>query len=282
MKLTHANYYGPRANWAYMSKSQFNGWSKCEAATLAELRGEYTRPESNAFLVGSYVDAALDSPKVLEQFLAEHPEIINSRTKELKADFQHAQYMVERVKSSRLASMLLDGTKQYILRGKIAGVPFRGKADCILSPKQCELIMKEFPQTENVLGGIFTEGCIVDLKTTKDFDPVWSERDMRKVSWIEYYGYVYQGAIYRELYRQMHGKTLPFVIVAVSKEKEPNVDAFSIPPEELDAGLRIVEENAPIYQAVKDGKREPIRCGECEYCRRTKVLTGIRNYKEDM
>lgn len=280
MTLNHDNYYGPEANWEYMSKSQFSSWQRCEAATLAELRGEYTRPDSTALLVGSFVDAALDSQTELDKFVSEHPEIINSRTKELKADFQGAQYMVERVKSSRLLSMLLDGEKQAILHGTIAGVKFRGKADVILSPQQCELIQKEFPQTVNVLGGMFTDGCIVDLKTTKDFDPVWSEREGRKVSWIEYYGYVYQGAIYRELYRQMYGKTLPFVIVAVSKEKEPDIGTFWIPPEELDAGLRIVEENAPVFEEVKRGRREPIRCESCEWCRRSRVLTGIRSYKE--
>lgn len=280
MTLTQENYYSQKANVAYMSKSQFGSWQRCEAATLAELKGEFTRPDSIALAVGSYVDAALDSQQELVKFIAEHPEILNSRTKELKADFVKAQEMVDRVKADRLMSMLLDGEKQVILKGKIAGVPFRGKADVILSPEQCERIMREFPQTAEILGGPFTEGCIVDLKTTRDFEPVWSDSEGRKVSWIEHWGYVLQAAIYRELFRQMYGKTLPFVIVAVTKTATPDIGAFYIPPTEIDAGLHIVEENAPIYQEVKKGKRAPIRCEECEYCRKTRVLTGIANYKE--
>ena len=40
MKLTHENYYSPEANQAYMSVSQFKAFDRCEAAALAELRGE--------------------------------------------------------------------------------------------------------------------------------------------------------------------------------------------------------------------------------------------------
>lgn len=279
MRLTKGNYYGPKANWEFMSKSQYSSWARCEAATLAELRGEFARPESVALAVGSLVDAALDSPKELEKFLAEHPEICK-KDGTLKADFVQGLQLAERVKSDRLMSLLLNGKKQKILHGSIAGVPFRGKADVVLSARQCELIMNEFPETETVLGGIFTEGCLVDFKTSKDFEPIWSDREGHKISWIQHWGYVYQGAIYRELFRQMYGKVLPFVIVAVSKEKEPDVGAFWIPPEELDAGLRIVEENAPMFEDVKRGRREPIRCEGCEYCRQTRKLTGIKNYKE--
>lgn len=282
MRLTQKNYYGPQANWAYMSKSQFGSFARCEAATLAELSGEFKPEPSVALLVGSYVDAALTSPKELEAFLTEHPEVLNSRTGELKADFKQAQLMVDRVKRDELFRMLTKGKSQVILKGEIGGVAFRGKADFILSAEQCRAIMEAFPETTEVLGGPFTEGCIVDLKSCKDFEMVWSETEGRKVSFIEAWNYVSQGAIYRELYRQMTGKTLPFVIVAVTKEKETDLDAFYIPHAEMDAALRIVEDNAPIYNEVKAGLREPIRCESCAYCRRTKKLTRIKNYKEDI
>jgi hypothetical protein len=281
MRLTQKNYYGPKANWAYMSKSQFGSFARCEAATMAELSGEFKPEPSAALLVGSYVDAALTSKQELDAFLAEHPEVLNSRTGELKADFKQAQLMVDRVKQDELFRMLTNGKSQVILKGEIAGVAFRGKADFILSAEQCRAIMAAFPETAEVLGGPFTEGCIVDLKSTKDFEMVWSEKNGCKVSWIEAWDYVSQGAIYRELYRQMTGKTLPFVIVAVTKEKETDLDAFYIPQTELDAALRIVEDNAPMYNEVKAGLRDPIRCESCAYCRRTKKLTKIKNYKEE-
>lgn len=57
MNLTNANYYSLEANREFMSVSQLKSFLKCEAAAMAELRGEYTRPTTTALLVGSFVDA---------------------------------------------------------------------------------------------------------------------------------------------------------------------------------------------------------------------------------
>ena len=56
-KLTAENYYSPEMNWRYMSASQFKAFKRCEAAAMAELRGELERKETTALLVGSYVDS---------------------------------------------------------------------------------------------------------------------------------------------------------------------------------------------------------------------------------
>lgn len=288
MKLTQSNYYGPKANQLYMSKSQFSGWQRCEAATLAELKGEYKPEPSTALLVGGYIDAALDSPEELERFKAEHPEILNSRTGELKSDYKQAELIVERCKSDRLFSLLTGNApethdhveRQAILVGEIGGVKFRGKADFLLDETACKIIMAEFPGTSEALGGPFTEGAIVDLKSTRDFNPVWVESEGRKVNWISAWDYEMQGAIYRELYRQMAGKVLPFVIIAATKEKVTDLDALYIPSNELDAALQFVEGQAPLYNMVKRGKTVPIRCERCEYCKTTRKLTEIKNYKE--
>ena len=44
--VTSENYYAPETNMAYMGSSQFKSFQRCEAATLAELRGclLYTSP----------------------------------------------------------------------------------------------------------------------------------------------------------------------------------------------------------------------------------------------
>ena len=288
MKLTQKNYYGPKANQLYMSKSQFSNWQRCEAATLAELKGEYTPEPSTALLAGGYIDAAMDSEEELERFKAEHPEILNSRTGELKADFKQAEQIVARCKSDRLFSLLTGNApetrhhvkRQVILVGEIGGVPFRGKADFLLDETACKIVMKEFPDTSEVLGGIFTEGCIVDLKSARDFAPVWSDSEGRKVNWISAWDYEMQGGIYRELYRQMTGKVLPFIITAATKEKVTDLDALYIPNPDLDAALQFVEEQAPLYENVKQGRAVPIRCEHCDYCKATRKLTKIRNYKE--
>jgi len=47
--LNSENYYSLEANRAFMSYSQFKSFQECEAAALAEVRGEYTPPTSPAF-----------------------------------------------------------------------------------------------------------------------------------------------------------------------------------------------------------------------------------------
>lgn len=55
--VTAENYYSPEMNMAYMGSTQFKAFEKCEAAALAELKGEYHPPSSTVLLVGGYIDA---------------------------------------------------------------------------------------------------------------------------------------------------------------------------------------------------------------------------------
>ena len=57
MTLTSSNYYTPEANREYWSVSLFKAFDKCEASGLAQARGQYEREETDALLIGSYVDA---------------------------------------------------------------------------------------------------------------------------------------------------------------------------------------------------------------------------------
>lgn len=275
MKLTEQNYYGREAAQKWMSASQFKAFMKCESAALAEVRGEYVRPTSTALLVGSYVDSKLEGPESFEAFQAEHPEIFK-KDGSLKADYVQAEEIYQRIVSDRLMSLLLSGKKQVIVTGKIAGVPFRGKMDSLLDVETCKVIMEEFPETRDVLGHIFCTGAIVDGKVMKDFAPVWSDSEGCKLHWIDAWLYPIQAAIYQKL----EGGHKPFILAAASKEVGTDLVANYIPQNELDAALQTVETFAPIYQAIKEGKREPVGCGHCEWCRRTKKLTGIVNYKE--
>lgn len=71
--VTAENYYSPEMNMAYMGSTQFKAFEKCEAAALAELKGEYHPPSSTALLVGGYIDAWFSGELPLYQ--AQHPEI---------------------------------------------------------------------------------------------------------------------------------------------------------------------------------------------------------------
>ena len=271
LKLTADNYYGPEANLQYMSASQFKSFRKCEAAALAELKGEWGRKETLALLVGSYVDAYFGNE--LEQFKAEHPEIY-TKQKTLKADFEKAHAICERLNRDELSRLLLAGKHQTIKTGKIAGVWYKMKSDSLLSARQVEAICKKFPEVRSIVP--FGGAMIVDLKCMKDFEDIWDEDQHEKVSFAEYWGYDIQGAIYQKI----DGRMLPFVIVGATKESATDIEAMYIPDEDLEFALSEVEALSPRYDAIKRGEIEPEGCGKCAYCRSRKRLTGIKHYKK--
>lgn len=192
----------------------------------------------------------------------------------LKAEYVKATEVVARLQADDLYSLLMSGKKQVIRTGTIAGVPFKIKIDSLLDADTCAKIVAEFPNAAAALG--LCDGAIVDQKAMASMESVWSAEDHCKVPFVEYYGYDIQGAIYQHI----EGHMLPFVLAVGTKETEPDLAAMYIDDTDLAAALAVVEDNAPRYQAIKEGKIQPTRCEHCAYCRATKRLTSILNYKE--
>lgn len=254
--LTAENYFSAEANMKYMGSSQFKSFLKCEAAALAELRGEYERPVTDALLIGSYVDAHFEG--TLDIFKAHHQKELFKKDGELKIQYKRAEEMINRAEKDEVFMNFMSGQKQVIMTGVIADVPFKIKIDSYSPGK-----------------------CITDLKCVKDFNLIWNEEKHTKQHFINYWGYDLQGAIYREIVRQNTGQTLPFYIDAITKEDPPDIDNLWIPPEDMDDALNEVISLAPRFQKIKNGEIQPQRCGKCAYCRFTKILTAPRNYHED-
>ena len=247
ISLTSENYHTTTANNDYWSVSLFKAFDKCEASGLAMVRGEYEREQTTSLLVGSYVDAYVSGTQTA--FIEQHPEIFNSRTGELKADYRKADELIRTIESQPLMVEFLTGQKQTIMSAELFDVPWKIKID--------------------VHGG----DRIVDLKTVKDFEPLYKE-GFGRVPWIEYWGYDIQGAIYQKIEQIASGRTepLPFYIVAITKEKVPDVAVIQIPQHVLDTALKVVESKIDRFDLVKHGDIEPNRCGKCDYCKRTKKL----------
>lgn len=270
LKLTNENYYSHEANMEYMSASQYKAFNRCEAAAMAELRGELVRGETTALLVGSFVDAYFSGE--LEQFTAAHPEI-HKRDGTLKAEFAKATEIISRLEQDELAAMLLSGSHQVIKTGQIGGVWFKAKFDSLLSEKQVAEICEKFPKVRELVP--FGGSMIVDLKCMRDFQPIWDDTLQEKVSFADFWGYDIQGAIYQEL----DGKYSPFVIIAATKEVETDIEALHIPDEDLLNALDSVTENAPRYAAIKRGEIAAVGCGKCPYCRSVKKLDSIKHFR---
>ena len=253
--LTSENYFSFENNMKYMGSSQFKAFQKCEAAALAEIKGEYVRPMSDPLLIGSFVDAYFEG--TLDIFKNNHKEVFK-KDGTLKSQYKHAEYMIQRAERDEKFMGYMSGEKQKIFTGKIAGVPFKIKVDS------------------------YHPSCIVDLKCVKDFKSIWNEEKHKKEHFIIYWGYHIQGAIYREIARQNTGNTPLFYIAALTKENpEPDMQLYWIPDNILDDALDEVRSLAPRFQKIKNGEITPQRCEKCAWCRRTKVLTAPVNFLEE-
>lgn len=254
MEINNTNYYSSEANRKYWSVSQFKAFDRCEARGFAESMGVYVREETDALLIGSYVDAYFSGE--LPEFVEEHrSQMFNKRTGELLAKFQHADEIIETVtKQPLMLDYLTNGEKQVVETAELFGLPWKIKMD------------------------VYNGERIVDLKVVKDFADIYDPGYGRR-SWIEYWGYDVQGAVYQKVVETVTGKKLPFYLAAVTKEKVPDVNVIEIPQHILDAALGMVEAKIERFDLIKTGQVEPIRCEHCDYCKSSKVLVCPEVYE---
>ena len=152
---------------------------------------------------------------------------------------------------------MLEGDKQVIMTAELEGLPWKIKLD------------------------VYNGERIVDMKTVRDFGDMWDETIGSRRSWLEYWNYDIQGAIYQRVVEAVTGKRLPFYIAAVTKEKVPDVAVIEIPQHILDAAYNLVQAKIERFDLIKSGEVEPIRCERCEYCKSTKILMEPEVYEID-
>ncbi|HFR4576650.1 TPA: PD-(D/E)XK nuclease-like domain-containing protein [Streptococcus suis] len=267
--LTQDNYYDDKD---YMSVSRFKQYLECEAKALALDTGKWIdERDQKPLIFGNYVHSYFESKEAHEKFLEEHQSDIFSSRKPygLLADYKLADKVIATLETDELFNNLYHGRKgdqvekEMIVTGTIAGVPFKGKIDSINH----------------------TRNYIVDLKTMKTiYGEEWCQELKRKVPGaianIINYNYHVQGAVYQELLRQMTGRSYRPLIVAVSKENEPDKEILGLDEETLSEGLEYVSERVSHIWDVVTGKIGPTKCGKCDYCRSKKKLNRIVTISE--
>ena len=250
MGLTSKYYFSSNNNVKYCGSTQFKRFLQCPARAMAILEGKLQEEESTALLVGSFVDSWFEG--TLDQFKEEHPNIFK-RDGSLKAEYEKANEIIERVSKDELFMKYMSGKKQVIKTGTIEGVPFKIKIDSYHKGK-----------------------AIVDLKVIKDFKPIWNEDLAIKEDFIHAWGYHYQAAIYQAI----EGNKLPFYICAVTKETEPDLAVIEIPQAWIDDAMEVIKNHIGVIQAIKQGAIEADRCERCDYCKSTKKLTRVISAEE--
>lgn len=260
--LTDDNYLSSEMNRKYSGSSQIKAFIECEAREMAILNGEWAKEESSeAMLQGSYVHAWSEGK--LQEFIAEHPEIMASKGKNaggLKASFQICDTIIDVLKNDKaIYSIISQCEKEFIYTGEIFGLPIKIKVDLLNKEKK----------------------YFADLKVMRNIsDYVWSDYFRRKVNFILAWRYDWQMAIYCEIIRQNLGSYFTPHIIAVSKEEVPDKALIVFETEDenslKDFVKTTLEELEPYILRVKElkeGQAEPIRCERCDYCKSTKMIT---------
>lgn len=251
--LTEDNYYSLEADREYMSVSQFKlfngtyGRIGCEYAAVEHLEGRWKEEPTQAMMIGSYVDSYFEGS--LDGFRIRNPEIF-TRTGDLKAPFKKAEEIIERVERDSYFMKYMSGEKQVIMTGELFGCPWKIKMDSYLE-------------------GI----AIVDLKVMASITKLEWVRDLGYLDFVQYWNYDVQGAVYQEIVYQNTGHRLPFYIAAATKEAEPDIRIIHVTQNYLDEALKLVEYNLPRILEVKEGRRKPDRCDQCNCCRHNRILS---------
>ena len=248
MNLIQGNYHSIEANKAYWSVSQFKSFQNCQASAMAELTGEYIRPETDALLMGSYVDACFSDLATLDAFTANHAEQLFTKKGELRSQYRKADEAIQRAERDEVFMDYMSGEKQKIMTAELFGVEWKVKIDCLHDDK------------------------IVDLKYMRDMGNVYKGGEWKP--FVMAYGYDLQGYIYQQVVEQNTGKHLPFYLAVITKEDPADIQLIHISDKFLNVNKGLVEHYLPIFDAIKQGKEEPERCEACAYCKGTKTLTG--------
>lgn len=197
-QLSSQNYHSNEANQHYMSVSQFKSAMECEARTLAEVRGEFSRPPSTALLVGSYLHAAFESEKAFTEFKELNHHIIYNNRGNKYRDYEKADDMIETIKNDKFCMFALQGENEAIFTGELFGVEWKIKVDNI-----------------NHERGFFS-----DLKSTQELRKrYWSEKYNTWVSFVQAFDYVLQmGCIERSFFK-IQGVTMIHTLWQLQKNR---------------------------------------------------------------
>ena len=260
--LNKHNYHDHETSKMFMSWSLFKmlapAFGGCEAKGMAFIRGEYKEEQTEAMLLGSFVDAYMSGE--MTEFVAKNPDIALKSgpnkgcfKEKFNNAFLNAFPIIDNDPTIKAG---LEGSKQEIITGELFGMTWKAKID------------------------VYRNGLITDLKYTAEvFGKVWNKELSCFQSTIENYGYFYQLSIYAQLAEQSTGNPHNGQLVVITKETPPDRAVIILPREAMDAKLLTLSHHAERVKQVWKGLAEPAQCGACAYCRKVKKAS-IYNYKE--
>lgn len=267
-KLCEETYFSKENELKYSGSTQIKSFLECPAKTLATLKGEWEESKSQAFLVGGYIDAAISG--TLDVYKAKHPEMFK-KDGTLKSEYIKAEYVLERIQRDKLFWKYVSGDHQTIMTAS-----YNLETNEWSKEKEGNNIIP----IKIKIDSYFPEKAIVDFKYVKDFNPIWNEKEKEKQNFIDYWKYTWQSALYQKVVEVNTGKKLPCFIAAATKEEEPDLVLLSIGQDVLDEKILALEEVLSYIYNLKHNIIKAERCEHCDYCKATKVLTKIIDYRD--
>lgn len=253
-KLNRQNYHSIEANVNYWSASLVKEFLSCESRAMATLSGEYERSQTEALMVGSYVDAAFESESAFKRFCTEYSCKIYKRSGDRRAEYVKADEMIRRAKSDPVFMEYMKGRHQVVMTATLFGVPFKCRFDVLRDSWKAD------------------DKRIVDLKTVRDFKPQYKPGE-GLLNFASFWRWDTQMALYQAIYEKRKGQKLPVYLACITKEDPPDIAVVRIPQEQLDAEMDLLAERMERFKAVRAGIVEPERCENCAWCRMSKKLT---------
>ena len=260
---------------AHYSPSQWRNWCTCPAKTYAEYTGAWKRTATAPMLMGGWVDVKLLTPHLVKTWMDDNKldlleaGLVGKSNGNPLAKAKKVAEMVARAKADRtfFAHLRNDTERQVELRAKLYGFEWLCHIDVLTKDKM----------------------RVTDLKTTASLtDEKWVDRyDMldRHVeglprrgsgrgNFIEANNYWMQVPVVYHDAVQYNFDTDPVCNIAAVSQQNPcdlaiiamdNKERVSFERERI---IRSIEK----VQSWKEGKLEDApRCGQCDYCRATKV-----------
>lgn len=243
----------------HLSFSQITSFMECEAAKMAELRGEYSYPKTEAYLVGNYLHAWNEGK--LDEFIEENKSLIFTKKGKKKKAFADADHVIEEIPKDHYVMSLLSGQKEVKFKEKLFGIPFEIRIDSY-NPDM---------------------GFLSDLKYVKKInDKIWNNEKRCYENFVVSRKYDIQAALYLEVERiakDRDGYLMPYV-VALSKETPfDRAVIYFAQNNKIEEFVKLTLSNlkpsVDRILEVKYGGVEPKRCGKCAYCRMTKKAKAI-------
>jgi len=243
------------------SNSSRKAYRECEVKWWAvNVEHTHTITPTDDMLAGSLVHCMALEPDKLDEFREAHPEIWTKGSKNVKPRLREKFAAAERTAEAMLANPmladLLDGVREIVYTGTIAGVPWRGKLDCISVERQRIVDLKKVPSVD---GEVWVPNRQLP----------WVVRRGEYLPVVEARGIHYQLGLYRELVEQRRIEIRELVCIAYTLQDPP---AFRV---------YIVNNEAKLAQAMEDltqtgiemerlkahGGMGLLACGSCEVCR---------------